>query len=144
MFNRLLSLITLIFIFVSISMAQAVHMPGKGSPERKAILTAIRVPVEKQLKQDIIFAVNDFRVAGNWAFLGGEPQAAGGGQPDYSGTVYQEAKEADMFDNNFFALLKRTNGKWRVVTFAIGCTDVCYADWWSRYKAPKAVFPYTE
>jgi len=30
------------------------------------------------------------------------------------------------------------------VPYAIGCTDVCYAGWWKQYKAPKAVFPYTE
>jgi hypothetical protein len=141
---RHLILAAAICLTAGFASAQDVHTPGKGSPERKAILDTLRVPVKKQLKQDIVFAVNDFRVTGNWAFVGGEPQVAGGGQPDYSGTAYQEAKEAGMFDNNFFALLKRTNGKWRVVTFAIGCTDVCYADWWRRYKAPKAVFPYSE
>ena len=124
--------------------AQGAYTPAKGSAERSAILNALRVPVERELKQKIQFAVNNFKVRGNWAFLGGEPQNVSGGRPNYRATEYQEAIDADMFDNNFFALLRKTSGKWKVVTYAIGCTDVCYADWWQRYKAPKAVFPYTE
>jgi len=30
------------------------------------------------------------------------------------------------------------------VVYALGCTDVCYADWWRKYKAPKQIFPHTE
>lgn len=127
-----------------IATAQNVYTPEKGSVERKAILDALRVPVERDLKQKIVFAADHLNVSGPWAFVGGDPQVPGGGSPNYRGTRYQAAKDADMFDNNFFAILKRTGSKWKVVTYAIGCTDVCYADWWRRYKAPKAIFPYTE
>jgi hypothetical protein len=124
--------------------AQTAHTPEKGSPERKAILDALRVPVEKELKQKIVFAIDDFKVLGNWAFIGGQPQSEDGNKPNYTGTPYEEAVDSGMFDNNFFALLQKTGGKWRVVTHAIGCTDVCYATWWKDHKAPKAIFPYTE
>ena len=128
----------------AVAFAQGVYTPEKGSPVRKAILDALRIPVERELNQNIVFAAENFNVSGSWAFLGGDPQSPGGGSPDYRGTPYQEAKDADMFDSNFFALLKKTGGKWKVVHYAIGCTGVCYADWWRRYKAPKAIFPYTE
>ena len=144
MLIRTLTFAILVLVFAGISAGQAVHTPEKGSAERTAILDALRVPVERELKQKIVFAAEHFNVSGKWAFLGGQPQSASGGQPNYRGTPYQEAKNAGMFDNNFFAILKNTGGKWKVVTYAIGCTDVCYADWWSRYKAPKAIFPYTE
>jgi hypothetical protein len=104
-------------------------------------MSALRVPVEKELKQKIQFSVEHFKVSGNWAFLSGEPQSMSGGRPNYKRTEYQEAIDADMFDNNFFALLKKTGGKWKVVTYAIGCTDVCFLEWWREYKAPKAIFP---
>lgn len=133
-----------ILSLIAAASAQSVYTPERGSAERKAIFDALRVPVEKELKQPIQFAVNDFNVSGNWAFIGGEPQNAAGGRPDYSGTEYAEAIEADAFDNNIFALLKKTGKKWKVITYAIGCTDVCYATWWKDYKAPKAIFPYTE
>lgn len=124
--------------------AQTAHTPEKGSPERKAILNALRVPLERDLKQRVVFVADDLRVLGNWAFVGGRPQTSDGGEIDYSRSQYAEAVESGAFDNNIFALLKRTAGKWKVTKYAIGCTDVCYADWWRRYRAPKGVFPYTE
>lgn len=134
----------LIFGLSAAAFAQKVYTPAKGSVERTAILAALRVPIEKELKQKIQFSIDKFNSNGTWAFIGGEPQNMSGGKPDYKGTEYQEAIDADMFDNNFFALLKKSGGKWKVITSAIGCTDVCYATWWKDYKAPKTIFPYTE
>ncbi len=133
-----------IIVFASLAFAQSAYTPAKDSAERKAILSALRTPVERDLKQKIVFNAENFKVQGNWAFLGGEPQNASGGKPNYKGTKYQAAIDAGAFDNNFFALLKKTGASWKVVTYAIGCTDVCYATWWKDYKAPKAIFPYTE
>ena len=144
MFKKILIGLSFALLLASTSFAQSVYTPERGSAERKAILDSLRIPVEKELKQKIQFNINDFNVLGNWAFVSGDPQDLNGERPDYSDTPYQEALEADMFDNNFFALLKKTGGKWKVTTYAIGCTDVCYATWWKDYKAPKAVFPYTE
>jgi len=128
---------------VSVS-SQGVYTPEKGSAERTAILNALRVPVERDLKQPVIFVAENFNVQGAWAFVSGTPQSANGGAPNYAGTKYAEAEGEGAFDNNFFALLRKTAGKWKVTTYAIGCTDVCFSDWWKRFKAPKAIFPYTE
>jgi hypothetical protein len=128
-------------VCVSIAFAQKTYTPEKGSTERAAILNALRVPVERSLKQKIQFSINNFRVRGNWAFLDGTPQNSSGGKPNYKNTQYQDAIDAEAFDNNFFALLRKTGGKWRVVKYQIGCTDVCYLPWIEYYKAPKAIFP---
>ena len=134
----------MILFLACAAFAQKVYTPEKNSAERTAIMNALRVPVEKELRQKISFNVENFNVQGVWAFLSGEPQSADGGKPNYKKTPYQRAIDAESFDNNFFALLKKTGGKWKIVTYAIGCTDVCYATWWEDYNAPKAVFPYTE
>ena len=126
---------------VSNALAQSVYTPEKGSSERTAILGALRVPVEKELKQKIQFSAQTFNVQGNWAFLFGDLQNSSGGKPNYKGTQYQEAINEGMFDNNFQALLRKQNGKWRVVTHLIGCTDVCWIPWAQEFKAPKAIFP---
>lgn len=144
MLRKSLSGLFIILIFASSAFAQKVYTPKKNSAERTAILNVLRVSVEKELKQKIAFNVENFKVQGSWAFLSGDPQNSKGGRPNYRNTAYQEAIDAGMFDNNFFALLRKKGGKWRVVTYAIGCTDVCYATWWRDYKAPKAIFPYTE
>lgn len=127
-----------ILMFTGLATAQGVYTPEKGSPERTAILGALRVPVERSLKQKVVFVTDTFNVKGNWAFIAGRPQQPDGNSPDYSATPY--ADQGDAFDNNIFALLKKANGKWRVVKYAIGCTDVCYMEWDKTYKAPRDIF----
>jgi hypothetical protein len=144
MLKRSFLSLSIILAFASATFAQKIYTPEKNSSERAAILNALRVPVEKELKQKISFNIDKFNVQGVWAFLSGTPEKPEGGAPDYKKTPYKRAIEQEAFDNNFFALLKKTGGKWKIVTYAIGCTDVCYATWWQDYNAPKAVFPYTE
>ena len=142
--QKALFLLIAVTLIAAAANAQSVYTPERGSAERKAILDALRVPVEKDLRQKVIFVTDTFNVQGSWAFVSGTPQNSNGETPNYSGTKYGDAVDSGAFDNNFFALLKKTAGKWKVTTYAIGCTDVCFADWWRRYRAPKAVFPYTE
>jgi hypothetical protein len=133
-----------VLAFTSLAFAQSASTPAKDSAVRKAILSALRVPVEKELKQKIQFSVETIKVQGNWAFLGGALQNTSGGEPNFKGTDIQKRIDVDAFDNNIFALLKKTGGKWKVVTYLIGCTDVCYLPWAKDYKAPKAIFPSSE
>ena len=139
----------MIGVFVCLAAATAsaqlggstVYTPEKGSPERKAILDALRVPVEKKLKQPVIFKIDHFKVQNGWAFLLAAPQRADGGQIDYKGTVYQDAVDAGAFDNGLVALLHNVNGKWKLVQYVIGATDVPYVDWDKTYHAPRGIFP---
>ncbi|MFZ1699999.1 MAG: hypothetical protein WBO10_09070 [Pyrinomonadaceae bacterium] len=142
MLKQAIIICAVIFSVAGIAVGQSVYTREKSSTERKAILDALRVPVEREMRQKIIFVVDNFKIQGNWAFVSGTPQNSTGGPPDLSITRRNEGE--DMFDDNFFGLLKRTGGKWKVVTHALGCTDVCYANWWKKYRAPKAIFPYTE
>ena len=114
--------------------------PEKDSPERTAIMDALRVPVGKELKQEVIFTVDKLKVQGDWAFLSGEPKAKGGGEPNWKITEYQEFIDNGDFEQGLHALLKNTGGKWEVVTYMMNCHDVCYMGWDKEYKAPKAIF----
>jgi hypothetical protein len=116
------------------------YTPEKGSPERKAIVDALRTPVEKKLKQPVIFKIDHLKVQNGWAFLLGVPQRPDGSGIDYQNTIYQEAVRAGAFDNGIVALMHNVNGKWRVTEYVIGATDVPYVDWDKKYRAPKAIF----
>lgn len=140
MLKKSLFSLFVVLIVTTFSFAQSVYSPAKGSPERTAILNALRIPVEKELKQKIQFSIETLKSNGAWAFLSGSPQNMKGGEPNYKGTEYQDAIDADMFGNNIFALLKKTGKTWKVVKYEIGCTDVCYEPWSANYKAPKAIF----
>jgi len=136
-------LCSLIFLSAGV-FAHAVTHPEKGSAERSALLDKLRPPIEKELKQKVVFVINQINVQGPWAFVDGRLRTPEGKVPNWKGTPYAQAAGYGAQSDGISALLKRTGTGWRIITNAIGCTDVCYADWWKRYKAPKDVFPYTE
>ena len=141
-----LALAFALLLFVSISPTPAqgtpqTHTPSPASAERRRIMDALRAPVAKELKQKVVFEVSRLSVLNGGAFLNGVPRPPGGKPIDYSCTPYAEAKKEGMFDDGIMALLKRTpKGKWTVVTYALGPTDVPYVDWDRRYHAPRAIF----
>ena len=124
--------------------AQEVDHPEKGSAERSALLDTLRPSVQKELKQNIVFVINQINVQGQFAFIDGRLRTTDGKVPSWKGTPYAQAAGYGAQSDGISALLKRSGNGWRIVTKAIGCTDVCYVDWWKKYKAPKAIFPYTE
>ena len=139
----LLGFVGLLILGLNVS-AQTVEHPEKGSAERSALLDTIRPSVEKELKQSIVFVINQINVQGQWAFVDGRLRTSDGKVPSWKGTPYAQAAGYGAQSDGISALLKRSGNGWRLITKAIGCTDVCYVDWWRKYKAPKAIFPYTE
>lgn len=120
--------------------AQGAYTPAPGSAERKAIADALRAPVEKELKQKVVFKIDHLKASGEWAFLRGVPQRPNGGKVDYSITRYRQAIDDGVFDDWICALLRKRAGKWQVVKYVIGATDVAYEGWDEEYKAPSAIF----
>jgi hypothetical protein len=116
------------------------HTPAPQTAERKAIADALRVPVEKKLKKSVVFKIEHLKVQDGWAFLRGVPQRPDGKPMDYSDTSYRRQKELGMFDDQISALLRMEDGKWVVVTYDIGATDVVYLNWAEKHKAPPAIF----
>jgi hypothetical protein len=123
------------------STALSQHTPGKGSEERKAITDALRVPVEKKLKQSVVFNIDHLMVQDDWAFLLGAPRKPNGGTLDYSKTPYAKAQRLGMFDDGISALLRKVRGRWTVVKYVIGATDVVHIEWDKQYHAPSGIFP---
>jgi hypothetical protein len=114
--------------------------PAAGSAERKAIMDALRIPVEKKLKQKVIFKVEHLKALNGWAHLRGRPLQPGGKPINFRGTEWQQAIEDGVFDDGVYALLRKKNGKWKVVTYNIGATDVVWDTWDEDYGAPLAIF----
>ena len=119
---------------------QQPYTPKQGDAERQAIMSALRAPVEKQLKQKVVFKIDHLKVQGDWAFLRGVPQQPGGAALDYKGTPYQTAVDEGAFDDGIVALLRKRKGRWQVVQFVVGATDVPYIGWDKKYRAPSAIF----
>jgi hypothetical protein len=70
---------------------------------------------------------------------------AAGAKIDFRKTIFKDAEEEGMFGGDeVFALLKKVNNSWKYLVHAVGPTDVVYACWASKYKAPKELFDYNE
>ena len=78
-----------------------------GTPERKAVMDALRVPVQKDLGVPVQFVVQTLNVVGNYAFMMGVPQQKNGKPIDYLKTSHKEHYESEAFEDAITALLKR-------------------------------------
>lgn len=123
--------------------AQRPTTPPPGSPLRKAILDALRRPVEKELRPPIVFQVRTLRVLPGWAFVSAEPQRPEGKPVDFRKIpMYRELIDQQIFDGpSLYALLQQVRGRWKYITHVIGPTDVAWADWDERFGAPRALLP---
>jgi hypothetical protein len=85
-----------------------VSEPKAGTPERKAVMDAMRGPVAKQAGGPVLFT-GSVRVSGMWARFQGNVQTADGKKP-------KNGDFADLMELDFFALLKKNeDGTWKVM-----------------------------
>jgi hypothetical protein len=113
----------------------------EANPERDAMTAALAPRVEAEIGQPVSFTVNTMRVENDWAWLVTQPWTPAGTQIDWSQTRYAERAAEGVLDGGgtTYALLRRENGQWRVVDFAVGPTDVAWADWPQRHGAPASL-----
>ena len=122
--------------------AAAARDVGAADPLRKALLDALRPTIERDLGQKrLSFVVRTLRTQDHWAFADVAPRTSGGRAIDFRKTRHAERLRLGMLDDDtIYALLKRSDGLWRVVAFAVGPTDVAWDGWDDEYGAPKSLF----
>jgi hypothetical protein len=127
---------------------QAEAPPGEPSvpveasnPERDAMTAALAPRVQAEIGLPVSFTVATMRVENDWGWLVAQPWTPDGAQIDWSQTRYAERAAEGVLDGGgtTYALLRRENGQWRVVDFAVGPTDVAWADWSERHGAPASL-----
>ena len=103
--------------------------PKAGTPERKAIMDAMREPVSGQIGKPVIFT-GGVRASGSWGRFQGNVATTDGKKP-----TKQDA--AELLELDFFALLTRdADGAWKVAHWGFaGDTGASEA---AREKFPKA------
>jgi hypothetical protein len=116
-----------------------------NSPERKAILAALKAGLQADLRLKPKLVVKSLVIKNGFAYFIGHVKNPDGKEIDFRKTAYKEEVEAGVFDgDNTNALLKKIKGKWKVLTFAVGPSDVPWGCWWKEFKAPKEIFDYAE
>ncbi|HEY5711826.1 MAG TPA: hypothetical protein VIT38_08020 [Allosphingosinicella sp.] len=118
--------------------AQAVYasaQPAPNSPQRRAILDALRPAVARALGNPIEFVVTTARVHDGWALVVAEPQRPGGGRIDIRRAYPRDWENMDGL--TVTAILRFRGGRWTLVDHAIGATDVWYCG--GATGAPRAL-----
>ena len=121
-----------------LSPAQA-RTPEAGSADRKELMDALREPCERDLKQKVIFKVEQLKVVGDWAFARVTPLRPDSQPINYSKTKYRTLVEEGVFDAMGEALLKQKGGRWSVVEWRFGATDTEVDLWRTKYRLPAAL-----
>ena len=117
------------------------HTPKFGGAERVAILDALRVPVQKDIGQRVVFRVSWMKSEGGFAFIDGEPLQPSGRSIDYRTTKFATAVRDGVFGGGVDALLRWRDGRWEIVDYDLGATDVVWEPWEAQYGAPHGIFP---
>ena len=117
--KKLIAAFAVFALTATAALAVSFTSPGAGTPQRKAILDAIRPQVESRLGvRPVEFVVEEIRVGGGWAFVRVTPQRKGGG------AIANPDENADGVHTE--AVLRQSGGRWVVRELGVGSTDV----WW--------------
>ena len=130
----------LILLLVLPSVPALGWAPQRGSPERTALMDALRPSIERELGMPVLFKVEAINVEGAWAFVSATPLMANGQPMDWSRTKFARAKAGDMMSDVILALFRGEGGSWRLVEYALGPTDVAWEEWIGKHKVPRRVF----
>lgn len=120
--------------------AQAIVLVPRGSPERKAMLDIVRVPVERRLGIKVIFEVERLAILGDWAFAEVHPRTEAGARIDYRRTRYARDYVPDLDSDLVLVLLRRNGTSWTIVQEAFLPTDVVWEEWVKTYRLPRRLF----
>ncbi|MYM54852.1 hypothetical protein [Thalassovita mangrovi] len=129
--RMLLTVLTLILASGASVQAGGWYEPQRGSALRRDLMDALRPHAWWRLGGPVEFVVNELRVSGDVAFAMVVPQRPGGGAIDPATTpmALREGYDPEYMEGfNMEALYVKSGNMWVVVDFAIGATDVWWAD----------------
>lgn len=107
--------------------ARPSYSPAPGTPERTAVLNALRPSIEAELGPSVEFVVEEIRMKDGWALVHAAPQRKGGRKIDWR-RYYSPSDWSVMDGLGVTAILRHSNGRWNLVDRVIGATDVWWCD----------------
>ncbi len=123
----------LLVLALAIAAHAEVYEPKPGSPERKAIMEAMREPISKHVGKPVIFT-GELKVSGDWARFGGNV-APKDGKPPKGDTKFD-------LELDFFALLRKEGGEWKVLSWGFSGDISAYEEAKKKFpKVPKDLMP---
>ena len=111
---------------IRLAVLLALLATAAATPQRKAVLDALRPAVEAKLGPGVEFFVHAIRIEGGWAFVMADPRRKGGKAIDGYRLFGEDFDNMDGLRVD--AVLQFRRGRWHLIDHAIGATDVWYCD----------------
>jgi hypothetical protein len=122
------SLFAVLCLLAATALQAKPYTPKPGSAERKAILDALRVPVQREAKQAIVFHDVTLRVERGWAWV-------------VCIAYDKSGKKLPLGDLATNGLLRKVRGRWQVLHWGVaGDIGVACAAARQYPQAPRAIF----
>ncbi len=129
-----LARILLLLTFAMCFARAEVFEPKPGSPERKAIMDAMRGPISKHVGKEVQFT-GSVKISGTWARFEGNVAPKDGKPPK------SEEAQGEL-ELDFLALLRNDKGEWKVLFWAFAGDISAYEEAKKKYpQAPKDLMP---
>lgn len=112
--------------------------------DRMTLVRPARAEAERQLGRQVELDVSSMLYKDSWVFLMSRMVDAGGAPLDPTGTKLEPAARQGGASRVFCALLHFESKRWKVIASCLGVTDVAWAGWARRYRAPPEIFELDE
>ena len=110
------------------------YTPKAGSSERKAIMDALRIPIQKEAKEKVVFYDVYLKVDTDWAYVWAMSRNSKGG--------YLKKYGSAGFDPGTYGLVRKNGKSWKVLYWGIASDASPLEEMRKMYpKAPKSIFP---
>lgn len=116
------------------------YTPPVGSAERRAIMDAARVPIQREIGRPLVFVVDVLNSDGTWAYLQAVPHNHDGTPMDWSQTMLARDWANGWMSDIAMVLLRRDGKGWQVEDWVMGPTDVYWLTWADQYGFPERFF----
>ena len=115
------------------------YTPVRGSVERTAIMDALRPPIQRAIREPLLFTQVRLHVQNGWAFVQTVPTSPSGGP-----VMWRYNERVDCGENctdNVVGLLRWNGARWVLVQYEVGSSEYPYM-WERKYPAPRGIFPW--
>lgn len=122
--------------------APAPPPPPSAEAMSQELIDALTPVVAAEIGQPVALTASQTRVMNEWGYVIAQPTQPDGAAIDWSTTLLAERAAEGVLDSNgqTHALLRKENGAWRVLEYAIGPTDVAWIGWAAAHGAPEELF----
>ncbi len=126
--------VTFSFLLPVLAIATEPYEPKPGSPDRPAIMEAMRGPVSKYIGKRVTFT-GSVKIVDGWATFEGNV-APSDGKPAQGGNAYD-------LDLDFFALLRQENKTWKLLHWGFAGDIGVAEEARKKYpQSPKSLFSF--